>query len=227
MPAQALPDCQWLRYGPHAILLRWSAPLSGPQCRQRDGWVQALSRLPATELVEAVPSFQSLLLEFPPGTEDPMGRAQQLWASRPLAAEPPLRPLTRHLIPCRYDGPDLERVARWCGRTVQEVIELHAGATYQVECLGFSPGFAYLHGLPAALHAPRLETPRPRIPAGSVAIGGSHAGVYPSDSPGGWNILGHTTVPVFNKNLLQDPGRPDEAFLFHPGDVVRFVLSPG
>jgi KipI family sensor histidine kinase inhibitor len=114
----------------------------------------------------------------------------------------------------RYDGPDLGDVARATGLSTDEVCALHAGAIYTVETMGFSPGFAYLSGLPAALELPRRTTPRTRVPAGSIAIAGRQAAVYPFDSPGGWHLLGAVVgVQMFG------PDGP----LLQLGDRVRFV----
>jgi KipI family sensor histidine kinase inhibitor len=114
----------------------------------------------------------------------------------------------------RYDGPDLGDVARATGLSADEVCALHAGAVYTVETMGFSPGFAYLGGLPAALELPRRTTPRTRVPAGSIAIAGRQAAVYPFDSPGGWHLLGAVVgVQMFG------PDGP----LLQLGDRVRFV----
>jgi KipI family sensor histidine kinase inhibitor len=97
----------------------------------------------------------------------------------------------------------------------REVIRLHSSATYRVHFLGFTPGFAYLGGLPEALHVPRLARPRKHVPAGTVAIAGSQAGVYPVDSPGGWQLIGRTPVRIFDPNAAR-PSR------LEPGDLVKF-----
>jgi KipI family sensor histidine kinase inhibitor len=117
-------------------------------------------------------------------------------------------------LPATYDGPDLDDVARAAGLSVAQVCALHASATYTVETMGFSPGFAYLGGLPAALELPRRTTPRTRVPAGSLAIAGAQTAVYPFDSPGGWHLIGSvTSVRMFG------PDGP----LLELGDRVRFV----
>lgn len=115
-----------------------------------------------------------------------------------------------HTIPVRYDGEDLEHVAQQTGLTVDEVIARHSAPEYVVAFTGFVPGFPYLLGLDASLHLPRRETPRPAVPAGSVAIAGSQAGIYPKVSPGGWHLLGTTDVDT-------SPG------WITPGDTVRFT----
>ncbi|MBZ5605916.1 MAG: 5-oxoprolinase subunit PxpB [Acidobacteriia bacterium] len=101
-------------------------------------------------------------------------------------------------IPVTYDGPDLADVAKIHSMTTDRVIEIHSGATYLVYFVGFVPGFAYLGGLPAELATPRLEAPRKHVPKGSVAIGGSHTGVYPFDTPGGWRLIGRTPLEIFD-----------------------------
>ncbi len=117
-------------------------------------------------------------------------------------------------IAVRYDGPDLEDVARVCKLDVAEVIVRHSRAEYTVLFLGFQPGFAYLGGLPRELEVARLASPRPRVPKNAVAIAGAYAGVYPFESPGGWRILG-TAVDV----QMFDPAH---GALLSPGDRVRF-----
>ena len=100
--------------------------------------------------------------------------------------------------------------------TVEEIARTHIEPVYQVAMLGFQPGFPFLIGLPNKLHHPRKSTPSLRVPKGSVAIGGAQTGIYPSDSPGGWYVIGHTTSEMFTK--------PDR-FLLNPGDRVKFHLA--
>ena len=119
-------------------------------------------------------------------------------------------------IPVVYDGEDLAGVARRTGLAADDVIACHCGRDYRVWLLGFAPGFPYLGVLDEALHLPRRDTPRARIAAGSVAIAGAQTGIYPSESAGGWHVIGRTTAKLF------DP-EADDAFLLHPGDTVRFV----
>jgi KipI family sensor histidine kinase inhibitor len=120
-----------------------------------------------------------------------------------------------HMLPVRYDGADLDVVARHTGLSVEEVIARHAAASYTVAFLGFAPGFCYLSGLDPALATPRLADPRRSVGAGAVGIADDVTGVYPTDLPGGWNLLGHTTRPLFD--ITADPPA-----LLAPGDRVRF-----
>ncbi|WP_156250049.1 5-oxoprolinase subunit B family protein [Pseudactinotalea terrae] len=131
-------------------------------------------------------------------------------ACGPAAREP-----TEVSIAVEYDGDDLATVARLTGLSVEEVVRRHSQARYVVEFLGFAPGFAYLAGLDPVLHLPRLDSPRPSVPAGSVAIAGPHAAVYPRSSPGGWRLLGRTDAVLFDVDA--DPPTPLAA-----GTVVRF-----
>jgi len=112
-------------------------------------------------------------------------------------------------------GPDLADVAAFAGCSEQEVIDLHSGREYRVYMVGFIPGFAYMAEVDPRIAAPRRTTPRTAVPAGSVAIAGGQTGIYPAVTPGGWNIIGRTSLRPY------DPGRP-EPFLFKSGDRVRF-----
>ena len=121
-------------------------------------------------------------------------------------------------IPVTYDGPDLDLVAQTAGISTDEVVELHTAATYEVAFCGFSPGFGYLTGLPAPLRQPRLDSPRTKVPAGSVGIAGEFTAAYPRATPGGWRLIGRTELTLF------DP-RAETPALLAPGDEVRFVVA--
>lgn len=130
-----------------------------------------------------------------------------------------LAPRREVVIPTRYggaDGPDLEAVAQRVGLSSAQVIELHSATSYQVAMIGFQPGFPYLLGLPERLQLPRRDSVRGQVAAGSVAIAGAQAGIYPCVSPGGWHLLGRTSLKLF------DPGAATPSLLL-PGDRVRFM----
>jgi 5-oxoprolinase (ATP-hydrolysing) subunit B len=197
-------------FGEAALLVELGAP-------ER---VQALAASllgdPLPGVADVVPGLETLLveLELPPreGVEaDLVARVGGLAATEPPAGR-------ERRIPCSYggaDGPDLEDVARLARITPADVMNRHAAATYTVELLGFAAGFAYLGGLPPELAVPRLNSPRTTTPGGSVAIAGRQSGIYPADLPGGWRVIGRTSVTLF------DPRRDPPAYLA-PGDRVRF-----
>ncbi|QFG21018.1 5-oxoprolinase subunit PxpB [Actinomadura sp. WMMB 499] len=164
-------------------------------------------------VVDVVPGERTVLVVAEPGTD----------MERLAGALPGLRPPEDAAgdaepvrIPVVYDGEDLEEVARLTGLSRDEVVRRHSDAWYTVAYLGFSPGFGYLTGLDPALHVPRRESPRTAVPAGSVAVAGPYAAVYPSRSPGGWRLLGRTAA------VLWDVER-DPPSLLRPGTRVRFV----
>ena len=119
-------------------------------------------------------------------------------------------------IPVRYDGPDLEEVARLTALSPEEVAARHLRAEYVVGFLGFAPGFAYLLGGDERLGVERRAEPRERVPAGSVGLAGPYSGIYPRESPGGWQLIGSTTAVLFDATR-------DSPALLSPGDRVRFV----
>ncbi|MCR2746860.1 5-oxoprolinase subunit B family protein [Limnobacter parvus] len=130
----------------------------------------------------------------------------------------------RHVVEVNYGGPagqDLQWLAEQTGLGIEGVIDLHCSSVYTVEFLGFLPGFAYLSGLPKALHFPRRSSPRSRVPAGTLAIGAHYCAVYPWESPGGWHLLGHVEQVLFNPDHTDAQGQS----LFKAGDTVQFVRA--
>jgi KipI family sensor histidine kinase inhibitor len=172
---------------------------------------------------QPVPAYASVLAPFDPlamsmadATDALRELAESVTASMSAASASPAIE-----IPVRYggaDGPDLEDVARRTGLSPAEVIARHTAQPYRAYFLGFAPGFAYLGTLPAELHVPRRDTPRQRVPAGSVAIAGEQTAVYSLPTPGGWHLVGRTDV------RLWDVEREPPA-LIQPGREVRFVAS--
>lgn len=183
------------------------------------GWLLALGeRLRASfgsALIDLVPSYTTVMVHH-----DIAALAPEEARRRIANACDGLKPASagngqEHTVPVWYDpsvGPDLGRLAGISGLAVEEVIQRHCAKAYRVFALGFTPGFAFMGLVEPALAAPRLTTPRQRIATGSVGIGERQTAIYPSASPGGWNILGRTPVVLF------DAGES----LFKPGDSVRF-----
>jgi inhibitor of KinA len=168
-------------------------------------------------VLDVVPSYLGVTVFYDPrrATYREM-EARLLEACDSAAATPTANEASRtHLIEVLYDGLDLATVAERTGMSVDQVVQLHSEQHYRVDLIGFVPGFAYLSRVTEALQLPRRDQPRPRVPAGSVAIAGAQTGVYPLDTPGGWHILGRTSTVMFD-------ARRDEPALLRPGDTVKF-----
>jgi KipI family sensor histidine kinase inhibitor len=164
-------------------------------------------------LVELVPAARTVMASFAPGSSG-LAQLRPLLGTVDLTKRVASSP-REVVLQVHYDGPDLELVADTAGTDVDGVIEMHTGTEYKVAFCGFAPGFGYLVGLPEALRQPRLENPRKRVPPGSVGIAGEFTGAYPTASPGGWRLLGHTDATLFDS-------RREPPALLAPGDVVRF-----
>lgn len=168
---------------------------------------------PVPGCVDLVPAARTVLVSFgdPAATQ---AARRGLLERRVRAVGRPDGPLVE--VPVVYDGADLGVVAEQAGLSVAEVVARHCAGDYAVAFVGFRAGFAYLSGLDPLLHMPRRDSPRARVPAGAVAVAGEFCAVYPSASPGGWQLLGHTPLPVW------DPQARPPALLL-PGTRVRFV----
>jgi KipI family sensor histidine kinase inhibitor len=174
----------------------------------------SLQRDPLPGVEELVPAARTILVRFRPWATDFDALVNAI-AARDLSQRAE-RGSTLVEIPVRYDGEDLAEVAELLSITPDEVVRRHTGSDYSVAFTGFAPGFAYLSGGHPSLNVPRRKTPRTRIPAGAVGLAGTFSGVYPQASPGGWQIIGVTPVPMW------DLGREQPALL-QPGYRVRFV----
>lgn len=174
-------------------------------------------------VLESVPTYRSLLVYFEPLRISASELRETICRLRQSATvhERPGRKLVE--IPAAYGGefgPDLEVVAKHNNLSAEEVVRIHCGARYLIYMLGFMPGFPYLGGLSPKIAAPRKTTPRLKIPAGSVGIAGNQTGIYPTESPGGWQIIGRTPLKLF------EPAREPPALL-SAGDYLTFVrLTP-
>lgn len=164
------------------------------------------------EVLDVVPGARTVLVVLAPGAQPPGALLDDLAAP----VEPRETRGARHEVLVTYDAPDTDAVAERHGLTRNELIDLHSSASYTVAFTGFAPGFPYLLGLPERLHTPRFATPRKKVRAGSVAIAGPFAGIYPRETPGGWRLIGHTDATLFDTTK-----RPPS--VMNPGDGVRFV----
>ncbi|MGH7944528.1 MAG: 5-oxoprolinase subunit PxpB [Opitutaceae bacterium] len=179
-----------------------------------------IGRMRLSGVVDVVPAFGSVAVFFDPALAAPFdalsGELQT--TARRVVASADVAPGRGVEIPVCYGGeygPDLELVGIRLKKPAEEVVALHARAGYVVHAIGFAPGFPYLGGLPPDLAVPRRDTPRPRVPAGSVGIGGTQTGIYPLETPGGWNLIGRTPLSLF------DASRPEPSLL-QAGDRVTF-----
>jgi KipI family sensor histidine kinase inhibitor len=181
---------------------------------------EALERQGRAGIRDVVPGFHTVAIHFEPlnvsrqALASDVERAASETVSSPAGTAAPME------IAVHYgdvDGPDLSAVAAFAGCSEAEVVRLHTAVVYRVYMLGFLPGFAYLGSVDRRIAMPRLDTPR-ATPAGSVGIAGIQTGIYPCETPGGWRIIGHTSVKTF------DLSRPNPS-LFKPGQLVRFVAA--
>ncbi|MET0476499.1 MAG: 5-oxoprolinase subunit PxpB [Actinomycetota bacterium] len=177
----------------------------------------ALRELDPPGVVELVPAYRTVLIVADPGQAEAL---DDLAARLPGLELPPAEAVAGETvdIPVRYDGEDLPEVAGLTGLEPEEVVRRHTAPEYTVAFLGFSPGFPYLVGLDPALEVPRRDTPRTSIPAGSVGLAGNQTGIYPTATPGGWQLIGRTELTLF------DPAR-DPPALLAPGTRLRFTVA--
>jgi len=173
-------------------------------------------------ITDFIPSYNELMICFNPSLTGFHKLVDTIRSLEPSIAEIHLPTSTLKEVPVLYKGdtledigPDLEDVARFNKLSVDEVIQIHSSATYLVYMLGFTPGFCYLGGMDSRIAMPRKESPRLKIPEGSVGIADKQTGIYPIESPGGWQLIGQTPLKLFN------PNRQPE-FLFQIGDTLRF-----
>jgi KipI family sensor histidine kinase inhibitor len=174
------------------------------------------------DITDVIPSFCSCVVTYDDNLVSYDALADLLQKRLADLADVEMPPPQIHEIPVHYGGeygPDLSFVAKHCGLSVPEVIARHCADIYTVFTVGFTPGFPYLGTLDESIAAPRLETPRTRIPAGSVGIAQRQTGIYPFESPAGWRIIGRTNVRLF------DPARPPFSMM-QIGDKVRFREEP-
>jgi inhibitor of KinA len=178
-----------------------------------------INNSPLEGVIETVPAYATLLIHYDPlilSFAQVRNYARERLSQ--LRDRESLKP-RRINVPVKYGGEygvDLDSVARRCQLQVEAVIRIHSEKIYTVFMMGFTPGFPYMGKLDEAIRVPRLETPRTQVSAGTVAIAGSQTGVYPINSPGGWQLIGWTPLQLFNPES-------ESPFLFSPGDEVKFI----
>ena len=205
--------------GDSSLLIEFEQKISPEINAQITAVVRMIKAQQIEGVTDMIPAFASLLINYDPRVISYAGLKSRLEKILKLEISGEASAARIFEIPVCYGGeygPDLQNIAGHAGLSPEEVIRIHSGEDYLIYMLGFLPGFSYLGGLDERIHTPRLANPRIRIPAGSVGIGGSQTGIYPLDSPGGWQLLGMTPVKTY------DPDR-EVPILFEAGDYIRFI----
>ena len=209
---------KYLTAGDKALNMEFGNSISEEINNKIRSMTEAIGRIDIKGIVELVPTYRSLMIHY-----DPFKTSYQELEER-------LRELENNLenielpapevieIPTLYGGdygPDIENVSKHNNLSIEEVIDIHTSNEYLIYMLGFTPGFPYLGGMDTRIATPRLGTPRTKISGGSVGIAGSQTGIYPIDSPGGWQLIGNTPLPLY------DPQR-DNPILLKSGNYIKF-----
>ena len=204
-----------LPYGSDALLLNWEQRITPGISTSVHAYAAALLAHPA--VLECIPAYASLMVRFVPPKISAYQLRELIFELRPSAARPQNSMV--HDLPVLYDGFDLEFISGKLRMSKKRIISLHAATDYLVYQLGFQPGFAFLGDTKEELTIARRENPRPKVPAGSVGLAGRQTGVYPTDGPGGWQLIGRCPWPLIRSG--PDPTR------LRAGDQVRFrQVSP-
>lgn len=206
--------------GENALIVYFGEGLSDHVSQRIQSVAAGLSAWVGSLLIDMVPSYASLMVIFNPALTDHL-RVRQLIReaaqdARVQGMQTPSRLITLPVYYGAQAAPDLARLAENAGLSCQQVIDLHSAMEYRVYAIGFAPGFAYLGEVDARIAAPRLATPRKKVPKGAVAIADRQTAVYPASSPGGWNLIGLCPQPMFDPNA--EPTMPVQV-----GDKVRFA----
>ena len=213
-----MAEVRFLLTGDTSLCVEFGNEISTDINKQIRAFNIALANSKIPGIVETVPTYRSLMIHYAPGVilYAPLVKKLKGLLGQLDSIEIPPSPVLE--IPVLYggeEGPDLEFVAKHNGKTPEEVIKIHTSTEYLIYMLGFTPGFTYLGGMSDEIATPRLTTPRVKIPAGSVGIAGTQTGVYPIDSPGGWQLIGRTPVRMY------DPDR-ETPILPEAGQYIKF-----
>ena len=214
-----MQDAKILTAGDSSILVQFGETIDPVINRKIAATVQMIKQQQIKGITDLIPTYCSLLINYDPRVISFSALTERIRGL--LRIEISTSEVTKKIyeIPVCYGGeygPDIQNIADNAGISIEEVIKIHTSQDYLIYMLGFLPGFTYLGGLDERIHTPRLAQPRLKIPAGSVGIGGSQTGIYPMDSPGGWQLMGMTPVKTY------DPDR-EVPILVEAGDYIRFV----
>lgn len=213
-----MENAKFLLAGDTALTVEFGNEISESINRKIRAFGIALKNSGIPGIVETVPTYRSVTVHYDPGVircGELTGRLKELLNRLDRIELPPGSVLEIPVLYGGEKGPDLGFVAEHSGLSPEEVVRIHSSAEYLIYMLGFTPGFTYLGGMDERIATPRLKTPRVKIPAGSVGIAGSQTGVYPIDSPGGWQLIGRTPVRMY------DAGR-ERPILPEAGQYIKF-----
>jgi len=215
-----MENARILTVGDSSILVEFEQVIS-PEINARITTLVRLIKEQQFEgIVDMIPSYCALLITYDPRVMSYGTIKERVEKLLELDIEAKEEGTIKvYEIPVCYDGefgPDLDNIAKLAGMSKEEVIALHSASDYLIYMMGFMPGFPYLGGLDERIHTPRLDNPRLKIAEGSVGIGGASTGIYPLESPGGWQLMGRTPVKTY------DPSR-EEPILLESGNYIRFV----
>ncbi|MEM0058406.1 MAG: 5-oxoprolinase subunit PxpB [Candidatus Bathyarchaeia archaeon] len=217
---QIYPSARYLPFGDAALVVEFGNVIDLAINRKVAALNETVLRANIQGIEETVPTYRSLLIRYDPAKITYNHLVAKIREIEKSLMDRPLEEKGRKfIIPVVYGGvygPDLKDVAEYHGLTEDQVIEVHSGRFYRVYMIGFVAGFPYLGEVSEEIATPRLETPRPKVPAGSVGIADKQTGIYPCEAPGGWRIIGRTPLKLFDPNW-QPPA------LLRPGDIVKFT----
>ena len=222
-----MDDVRILTEGDASLLVQFKQEISPAVNARIAATVKLLRQQHTPGIVDVIPAFASLLINYNPGVISyaELRRRVEALLKLDIGTEHVAKRIFE--IPVCYGGeygPDLHTIAEHAGLSEEEVIEIHSSRDYLIYMLGFLPGFCYLGGLDERIHTPRLANPRKAIPQGSVGIGGSQTGIYPMQSPGGWQLMGMTPVKTYDPEravpILVNAG---EYIHFYPVDEAEYL----
>ena len=213
-----MDEIRFLMAGDSALVAEFGNAISPAINARIRAFNIALEQAKLPGILELLPTYRSVMIQYDPmviGTDALKAKLSAIAKNLDSIAIPPASVVELPVLYGGEMGPDLAFVAEHAGITPDEVIKLHTEPEYLIYMLGFTPGFTYLGGMDESIATPRLKQPRVKIPAGSVGIAGSQTGVYPIDSPGGWQLIGRTPVRMY------DPNRA-EPILPKAGEYIKF-----